>query len=147
MNDSWSPDEEEQLKKAFEELDKIREEHWKKSFPHIPYKRPIYYTLDANKNPVPCSSFEFEKDCRDFENRKRVAKTTIGPYTVSTVFLSIDHNFGKGQPILFETMIWSDKDINNPGAFFDVQYRYRTWEEAMEGHRRIVAEVEAGKLP
>jgi len=47
--------------------------------------------------------------------------------TVSTVFLAIDHSYGGGPPILFETMIFG-------GERDGYQDRYATWEEALEGH-------------
>ena len=50
---------------------------------------------------------------------------------VSTVFLGLDHSFGEGEPILFETMVFSDGDGGG-----DCE-RYKTWEEAEEGHKRI----------
>lgn len=55
---------------------------------------------------------------------------------VSTIFLGIDHRhsiFGKGPPLLFETMVFK-------GGESEDQYRYSTWEEAEAGHARAVAE-------
>jgi hypothetical protein len=44
---------------------------------------------------------------RWFETADRhVASTTIGDVRVSTVFLALDHSFGHGEPLLFETMIF-----------------------------------------
>lgn len=60
-----------------------------------------------------------------------VAKDMIGKVKVSTVFLGIDHGFGDGPPILFETMIFG-------GEHDDYQERYSTWEQAEEGHKRAV---------
>lgn len=36
--------------------------------------------------------------------RRRVAHEKIGRYTISTVFLGVDHNFRDGPPMLWETM-------------------------------------------
>jgi len=53
---------------------------------------------------------------------------------VSTVFLGIDHNFGVGKPLLFETMVFSEK-----GNFRDLDMdRYSTWDEASKGHEKMV---------
>jgi hypothetical protein len=50
---------------------------------------------------------------------------------VCTAFLGIDVNFGDGEPILFETVIF--------GGYCDWQlYRYCTWEEAEQGDAAIV---------
>jgi len=64
----------------------------------------------------------------DLDNR-RVAKTVIGDQTVYTTFLGIDHAFGGGTPVLFETMVFPE---------CDEWERYCTWEEAEVGHRAMV---------
>jgi hypothetical protein len=68
-----------------------------------------------------------------FEKRL-VARTDIGiRYSISTVFLTIDHNWSMwGPPILFETMVFT-KEGNDE----DME-RYRTWDEAIAGHERMV---------
>jgi hypothetical protein len=59
---------------------------------------------------------------------------TIGGAWVSTVWLGLDHGFGRdGPPIIFETMVWHD---GNDTA----QDRYSTEPEAIAGHERIVAQ-------
>lgn len=55
----------------------------------------------------------------DFCNERRI--------TVSTTFLGIDHGFGGGLPVVFETMIFG-----GPRDLY--QMRYCTWEEAERGH-------------
>jgi hypothetical protein len=147
--DKFSPEEQEQIKKAFDNLDKIQEKMWAEHFPQgYPHQRTYFYKLDKDKKPVPCSSYEFSMQCEHFEKFKRVTKTQLGPYTVSTVFLCIDHNAGsEGPPVLFETMIWSDKKTDNPGEFFNFQTRYCTWEEAVAGHNFVVGMIEKGALP
>jgi hypothetical protein len=66
------------------------------------------------------------------ENAERhVAKTEIGDVQISTVFLGLDHSFGSGPPILFETMIFG-------GVHHEYLKRYSTWEDAEEGHKRAV---------
>ena len=65
-----------------------------------------------------------------------VAQTTLPKgVRVSTVFLGLDHSFGGGKPILFETMIFG-------GKYNDYQERYSTWEEAEVGHKKAVAKAE-----
>jgi hypothetical protein len=51
---------------------------------------------------------------------------------VSTVFLGLDHAWGKGPPMLFETMIFG-------GEHDQYQERCSTWEQAEEMHRRACA--------
>jgi len=63
-----------------------------------------------------------------------VAKTCVGNAEVSTVFLSLDHSFGNGPPMLYETMIFNSED-NEFGSYLE---RYSTRAEAEAGHTRIV---------
>lgn len=65
----------------------------------------------------------FEKDNR------RVADTKKKGIRVSTVFLGLNHRFGPGEPLLFETMIFG-------GKHDQYQDRYCTWEEAEKGHKK-----------
>lgn len=93
-----------------------------------------YYVLNDDHSVRPVSdSLEW---ARSFENReaRRVASDKMGDVTVSTVFLGLDHSYGEGPPLLFETMIFG-------GEHSDDQWRYSTWEEAEQGHRAAVALV------
>lgn len=51
--------------------------------------------------------------------------------SVSTVFLGLDHSWGDGPPVVFETMIFG-------GPLDDDQWRYCTLADAKAGHRRAV---------
>ena len=70
---------------------------------------------------------------RWFETADRhVAKTAISDeVNVSTVFLGLDHSFGAGPPLLFETMIFG-------GEHDQYQDRYETWKQAEAGHQKAV---------
>ena len=71
-----------------------------------------------------------------FETGNRnVGKDNINDIKVSTVFLGLDHSFGHGKPLLFETMIFG-------GKHDEYQERYESWEEAEEGHKKAVKMVE-----
>lgn len=72
---------------------------------------------------------------RMYESADRVvAQDQIGDIKISTVFLGLDHNFGDGAPLLFETMIFG-------GVHDQYQDRYSTWQEAEAGHKKAVAMV------
>lgn len=60
--------------------------------------------------------------------------------TVSTVWLGIDHGWGSPVPIIFETMIFG-------GPYNDEQMRYATEAQAVEGHRRVMDDLRAGRAP
>jgi hypothetical protein len=80
------------------------------------------------KVPVPCDSLMVWRMA--IERDRAVAKTHLpGGVEVSTVFLGLDHNWGGGEPLLFETMIFG-------GELDGEQWRYSTWEEAEKGHKR-----------
>lgn len=67
-------------------------------------------------------------------NSRRVAAWKRDGVRISTVFLSFDHGFGAGPPLLFETMIFG-------GEHDDYQERYSTRAEALAGHLRAVEMV------
>lgn len=68
------------------------------------------------------------------EAERHVAKTGVGDNWISTVFLGLDHSFGGGPPVLFETMIFG-------GKHDEYQERYVTWDAAEAGHARAVRMV------
>jgi hypothetical protein len=73
---------------------------------------------------------------RRFEEMdRRVASTKLfGCCLVSTIFLSLDHSWSGGRPILFETMaFW-----HGEGGY--EQERCSTWMEAQEQHARMCRE-------
>lgn len=56
---------------------------------------------------------------------------------ISTVWLGIDHNWGNGPPLIFETMVFArSKDIDP--KFHNLQWRWTTEEEAKKNHEIIV---------
>lgn len=81
------------------------------------------------------SRFGFREDF-DWDTRLDL-KTEAGKYIVSTVDLGIDHSFGIGKPLYYETMIFrKDGDkIDFSELYCD---RYSTEEEAREGHKRAI---------
>lgn len=70
-----------------------------------------------------------------FESADRfVRQDTIGDVRISTVFLGIDHQFGDGPPLIFETMIFG-------GEHDQYQDRCSTWQQAEDMHARACALV------
>ena len=97
----------------------------------------MWYKLDEDKKPVPCSSLDLEFD----DSHRRVAMDELNNGSrVSTVFLALDHGFGSA-PLFFETMVFA-KD-----SFHD-RYcrRYETWEQAEVGHKEVLAAFKDGTL-
>ena len=73
------------------------------------------------------------------ENSKEetIGRDEICGCLISTVFLGINHNHSNGLPILFETMVFSEehKELD------ERQERYCSWQEAKEGHEKMVEYV------
>ena len=72
------------------------------------------------------------------KTKERIVKQETLPsgYWVSTVFLGIDHNFElSGSPLLFETMVFSEKEGKKDEVDME---RYATYEEAEKGHEKMV---------
>jgi hypothetical protein len=65
-----------------------------------------------------------------------IAKTMVGPIEVSTVFLGLDHNWGSGEPILFETMIFGIPEGDKENYY---ERRCATYEEAEAMHEKACA--------
>lgn len=90
----------------------------------------LKYKLDAAGDPVPCQ--DVIEWARWFERADRtVRRDTIDGVTVSTVFLGIDHSFGGGAHILYETMIFG-------GPHDGKMWRYSTRHQSIEGHKRAL---------
>ena len=71
--------------------------------------------------------------------RNVVAKTKLsGGVEVSTVWIGLNHQWGDGPPLIFETMVFG-------GAMDQEQNRYSTETEAKAGHREMVVRVKKAK--
>lgn len=97
-----------------------------------------YYALRADGSVEPVN--DIMAATWDIDDR-RVDKTTVGDYEVSTVFLGVDHSFGGADTLLFETMVFKGDYAD---LFCD---RYSTKAAAQEGHDRVVAALRAGATP
>lgn len=88
---------------------------------------PGYY--DRLGNPIPLTIWGELHRNRDYVVLAQDPMVVKGvPVLVSTVWLGIDHAFGGGTPVIFETMVFGPK----PREIFGE--RYHTEEEALEGH-------------
>jgi hypothetical protein len=97
--------------------------------------RPQHYILHHGE---PVAEPDLMRWARWFEthnDERVVARDELpGGVTVSTVFLALDHAFGYGQPVLYETMVFG-------GALDEEQDRYHTRDEAEAGHAAMCARV------
>lgn len=67
------------------------------------------------------------------DDYRTVERTDFDRYTISTVWLGLDHSFGHAPtPLIFETMIFSDDHLDQEQA------RYSTEADARAGHEEMV---------
>lgn len=100
----------------------------------------MHYILDGKIIRKPRSYREIMISFVWFEKYRFVARETIiAGVEVSTVFLGMDHNWGGGEPLLFESMIFAEDkppiDCN--------QMRYHTYQAAMAGHHEMCDQARA----
>lgn len=94
------------------------------------------FVLDGHQ-VIPCTNIlEWG---RMMESKDRiVAQEHIGNAFISTVFLGVDHGWGPcSEGLVFETMVFDSPDGD------DRTTRYRTWDEAEAGHKKMVEEIKA----
>lgn len=72
----------------------------------------------------------------------RVAADDVNDVHVSTVFLGLNHAWGDGPPLVFETMTFDHRDSKTCDEY---QWRYSTLDEAEAGHRAIVEAIREGR--
>jgi hypothetical protein len=96
-----------------------------------------HYILKG-KEPVSASLLEWGQWFGTAD--RHVNKTKVGDVDISTVFLGIDHNYGSGPPLLFETMAFG-------GKLDQECERYSTWIQAEQGHQAMVERVKKAQPP
>ena len=99
----------------------------------------LYY----DRQGQPMTLEEWAASFEQRESMKRVAETTLpNGRWVSTVWLGLNHSFGAGQPLIFETMVFpGPEDLHE----LDCD-RYSTEADAVAGHARL-CEKWAGEEP
>jgi hypothetical protein len=99
------------------------------------------YILDGH-TPVPCEDIHewvrwFEAADRHVANDYLVDNQARQIH-ISTVFLGMDHAWGVGPPLLFETMIFGGEEDQ-------YQERFHTWDEAASRHVVLVDLISRGQ--
>ncbi len=91
------------------------------------------YYYDRQGNPLTLTEWAnaFEKG---FDAKVVKQETLPNGRWVSTVWIGLDHRFGDGPPLIFESMVFRTKD-----SMEEVDSRrYSTEEEALVGHADLV---------
>lgn len=92
--------------------------------------------LDKQGNPLTIDEYETLFSREDYKILKQTHVN--GRYFVSTVWLGINHAYGDGPPMIFETMVFhscKNEQITDLGEL-DME-RYATEKEALEGHENM----------
>jgi len=97
------------------------------------------YILDEHGEPVLCDDLvEWGRFYNDPEARRVAQDKDEGPdgleIFVSTVFLGLDHQFGQGPPVLWETLVFG-------GSLDGEMDRYTSRAAALAGHQRMCERV------
>jgi hypothetical protein len=96
----------------------------------------VYYDRQGHPLTLLQWAKRYEKGAEALRDEKRVAETTLpNGRWVSTVWLGLDHQYGDGPPLIFETMVFPSKD--GPLEEMDCD-RYSTEAEALAGHQAMV---------
>ena len=100
-----------------------------------------YYVLDEKNQPKPATVEEFGRFMTEHQIRKVVGRTELPDgVQVSTVFLGLDHAWGGGAPLLFETLIFD-------GQYDGHMWRWHTRDQAVTGHLAVLDAIRAGLDP
>lgn len=91
-----------------------------------------------NRKGKPITLTQWAEEFEDSESRRvdvtQVDVTQVDYMEVSTVFLGLNHQFGEGPPLIFETMVFG-------GPLNDECERYSTEAQAKLGHAAMVGRV------
>lgn len=104
-------------------------------------KRPDHgrYILDARGEPVPCEDInEWGRWYGNIDNRRLAEDRDEAPgapdIRISTVFLALDHQWGDGPPVLWETLVFG-------GPLDGEMDRYTSRAAALRGHQAMCERV------
>lgn len=99
-------------------------------------KFKMYWGLNPNTKAVYPFTGSVGEWSRMMNTVDKVGNDYVGDVHVSTVFLGVNHASDCDKPVLFETMAFGG------GPDYDqYQERYYTYQEALDGHKRILEQV------
>lgn len=89
----------------------------------------LYFDMDGN--PITMEEWA-DLDA----NNRSLAADEVDGYMVSTAFLGLNHNFGSGDPLIFETMVFAQH--GDLLELDQMQWRYSTKNAALKGHAKVI---------
>jgi hypothetical protein len=105
-----------------------------------------HWILDENHNAVEVGLGDWAQWVESMGANRVVRQEHMQSFFVSTMFLGLDHRFGPGSPILFETMVFAKTPtgvVDYSGLYMD---RYETYAQALEGHERAIEKIKRGEI-
>ena len=94
-----------------------------------------HYILEG-KTAVPADLMTWARWLEANRTTRHVKDERIGDVRISTVFLGLDHSFGEGPPLIFETLVFG-------GSLDGEMERCTTWEQAEAQHAAMCDRVRA----
>lgn len=101
---------------------------------------PFYYDIDGT--PISDTlTWGRLMETRREDGSFRIGDTTLADGTwISTVWLGLDHRWGMGPPLIFETMVFPKAERSELADAADLDMtRYSTLAQAKAGHEAMVA--------
>lgn len=114
----------------------------RKQFPALARPHTDLYILDEQGAPVPCPDLlDWGMWMQRADNPRRVSEDfdegdAGKQIRISTVFLGLDHNYGEGPPVLWETVVFG-------GVLDGEMERYTSRQAALDGHQAMCLRVRA----
>ncbi len=96
----------------------------------------IFQYVLRYRKPVPCNNVRKWARLINCKYCRRIRNTYLGKIRISTVFLGLDHNWGLGKPLLFETMIFGLTEKDGEECAYTT--RCRTHRQALKMHHNAV---------
>lgn len=117
-------------------------------FPDLPWCGQYILGGEDGHTPVPCYSLSEWGKWFEEPDHRSLWWTGNATKWVSTVFLGLDHQHGKGPPLVFETMVFQHEGrtmrflgtVERPVPETLCQERYSSWDDAEIGHKAAVRE-------
>lgn len=96
--------------------------------------RQLYF----NRQGQPIAMHDWARAYEALDGRV-VGSDRIDNWLVSTVWLGLDHSFGDGPPLIFETMVFPPDDDGGQSWSEEYCERYSSEDEARAGHETALA--------
>jgi hypothetical protein len=111
-------------------LNRVRRERWAQ-------RGPALLAYDRKMRLIGMDTW---RDLFEDSDARLIAQSTVGPWSVSTIWLGIDRRYGmnSGPPLVFETLVFDGNSV----AMIDrwrLEFRWSYEREARIGHRDVAS--------